>query len=61
VRKQTAARLAVVSSRTLDASLPLAGAAPTDADLLALFRLTAEKAADAVVDSIPQDLFAIRN
>lgn len=61
VRKQTAARLAVISSRTMETSMPIGGTAPTDADLLALFRLSAEKAADSVVDSIPQDLFAIRN
>lgn len=61
VRKQTAAKLAVVSSRTLEASMAIGGGEPTDAELLALFRLSAEKAADSVVSSIPQDLFAIRN
>lgn len=61
VRKESAGSMKVVDVRTHPGSLTIAGTAVTEAELVALYRVTAARAADAVVESLPHDLFAVRN
>jgi len=61
VRKESAGSMKVVDVRTHPGSLTIAGTAVTEAELVELYRVTAARAADAVVESLPHDLFAVRN
>lgn len=61
VRKQSGSKMVPVDARTIEVTKPIGAVAPTDEDLLALMHDAAEKAADAVVLTIPSDLLAGRN
>lgn len=61
VRKESGGTAKTVDLRSHSGSTKIAGSVATEGELLELVRATAGTAAEAVVVSLPQDLFAVRN